>query len=258
MEGIDTLNWDLMRGLPSCSRVFVGKANFRASLSLFVFVKNVSLLNPSLDPACTGEGGGLTPYLTRQGLVEASTRGVTDASLLVHQLDGLLASADSLWMGVRFRLAVIPSTTKALFNHGTFAFVALHLFSEGGRHSSAIADLLCLIKMLEETHTKVQGMISSPHLATTLLYSVSRQWSQYLNRCMAASASKVVEDPGISAPFSLEPIMVELGGGRYIHPILPIYLTNLVAVGRRSASGGTTRGGGGRRSSSGGNGRRGI
>ena len=57
MEGLATLNQDLMRCLSSCSRVFGGRAHFSASLPLLEFVKNVSLLNPSLDPACTGGGG---------------------------------------------------------------------------------------------------------------------------------------------------------------------------------------------------------
>ena len=86
----------------------------------------------------------------------------------------------------------------------------------GGRHSSAVAELLRLIERLEELYTEVQGMISSPHLATTLLFDVSRRWSQYLNRCVAASASEVEEAPGASDPFSLKPILVELEGGSYI------------------------------------------
>ena len=94
-------------------------------------------------------------------------------------------------MAARIRLAVIPSADEALRNLGTFAFVASQLFSTGGRHSSAVAELLRLIERLEELHTEVQGMISSPHLVTTLLYDVSRRWSQYLNRCVAASASEV-------------------------------------------------------------------
>ena len=89
----------------------------------------MSLLNSSLDPACTG--GGVTPWLTRQGLVEASTRGGADASLLAQQLDGRLASADSLRMAARICLAVIPSADEALRDLGTFAFVASHLFSAG-------------------------------------------------------------------------------------------------------------------------------
>ena len=77
-------------------------------------------------------------------------------------------------------------------------------------------------------------MISSPHLATTLLYDVSQRWSQYLNRCVAALDSEVVEALGASVPFSIEQILVELEGGHYIGPILLISLANLVA-GRRSA-----------------------
>ena len=56
MDGLAALNLALMRGLPSCRRVFGGRADFRASLPLIAFVKNVSLLNPSLDPDCTGGG----------------------------------------------------------------------------------------------------------------------------------------------------------------------------------------------------------
>ena len=54
MDGLATLNQALMRGLPSCRRIFRGRAHFSASLPLLVFFKHVSLLNPSLDPACTG------------------------------------------------------------------------------------------------------------------------------------------------------------------------------------------------------------
>ena len=59
----------------------------------------------------------------------------------------------------------------------------------------------------------MQGVISFPHLATTLLYDVSQRWSQYFNRCEEASASEVVENPGVDIPFSLEPILDELEGG---------------------------------------------
>ena len=58
-EGLATLNQALMRGLPSFPRVFGGRAHFSASLPLLALVKNVSLLHPSLDPACTGGGGSL-------------------------------------------------------------------------------------------------------------------------------------------------------------------------------------------------------
>ena len=79
-------------------------------------------------------------------------------------------------------------------------------------------------------------MISSPHLATTLLFDVLRRWSQYLNRCMAALASEVEEAPGANVPFLLEPILVKLEGGCYIGPIIPASLANLSA-GRQAADG---------------------
>ena len=110
--------------MPSCRRIFGGRAYFSASLPLLAFVKNVSLLNPSLDPACTG--GGFTPWLTRQGLVEASTHGGADASLLSKQLDRVLSLVDSLRTAARVRLSAISSTEEALRNLGTFSFVALH------------------------------------------------------------------------------------------------------------------------------------
>ena len=97
------------------------------------FFQNVSLLNPSLDPVCTG--GGFTPWLTCQGSVEASTSGGADASRLAQQLDGPLVLADSLRMATRIRLAVIPSADEALRDLGTFAFVTSYLFSAGARHS---------------------------------------------------------------------------------------------------------------------------
>ena len=56
MEGLDTPNQTLLRGISSYQRVFGGRAHFSASLPFLAFVKNVSLLNPSLDPACAGGG----------------------------------------------------------------------------------------------------------------------------------------------------------------------------------------------------------
>ena len=40
----------------SFRNVFGGRAHFSASLSLLIFVRNVSLMNPSLDPYFSGEG----------------------------------------------------------------------------------------------------------------------------------------------------------------------------------------------------------
>ena len=153
-------------------------------------------------------GGELTPWLTHKLLVDASIHGGADASLLAQQFDGHLTLADSLQMAVRFRLYVIPSTDEELSNLGTLAFVVLHLFSAGWRHSSSVAKLLLIIERLEKLHTEVYGMISSPHLATSLLFSMLWRWSQYLNRCVAASALEVEEAPGDRVPFSLKPILV--------------------------------------------------
>ena len=50
-----------------------------------------------------------------------------------------------MWMAARVRLSVIPSMDEALRNLSTFAFVALHLLSMSGRHSSVIADILRLV-----------------------------------------------------------------------------------------------------------------
>ena len=153
-------------------------------------------------------------------------------------------------MAARVRLAAIPSAEEALRDLGTFAFVASHLFSVGGRHSSAVAELLRIIKRLEELHTEVQGMIPSPHLATTLLSNVLWRWSLYLNRCVAASASESLDAPGCQVPFSLEPILAELEGGRYVGTILPPALVDLVS--RANGRGGGGGGGGGGGSSGGG------
>ena len=59
-------------------------------------------------------------------------------------------------------------------------------------------------------------MISYPHLATELLFDVSQRWSKYLNMCMVASTSEVVEATGERDPFYLEPILVKLDKGQYI------------------------------------------
>ena len=143
-----------MRELPSCRRFLGGSSHFSASLPMFAFVRKFSLMNPYLDSACAGRR--FTPWLTRQGTVEASTRGGADASLLSQQLDGRLASADSLRTAARVRLDAISSAEEALRNLGTFDFVASHLFSAGGRHSSTIIELFHLIERLEELHTDVQ------------------------------------------------------------------------------------------------------
>ena len=187
-------------------------------------------------------GGGVTPWLTRQVSFRKSTCGGDDVSLLVQQLYGRLAFPDSLRIAARVRLAIILSADEALCNLGTFAFITSYLFSAGRRHLSAVADLFRIIKRLGGIHPEVQGMISSPHLSTTFLYDMSRQWSHYLNKCMSASDSEVVEAPGGGVLFYLKPILVDLEEGCYIGPIIPISLVDLVA-GRRSVGAGAPRSG---------------
>ena len=176
-------------------------------------------------------------------MVKASTCGGADASLLDQHLDGRLALTDSLHTSARARLACILSAEEAFRDLGTFAFVVLHLFSAGGWHSSAIAKLLRLIKRLEELQTEVQGVISSPNLATTLLVDVSRRWSLYLNRYVAASTSGSLDALVFHVPFLLNPILSDMEGGRYMEPIITASLADLIHnTGGRGGSGG---GGGG-------------
>ena len=69
-----------------------------------------------------------------------------------------------------------------------------------------------------------------------------------------ALASEVVEAPGARVHFFLEPVLVNLEGGRYIVPIPPASLAKLV-VGRRPEGGSAPKnvGGGGGGSSGSGN-----
>ena len=98
-------------------------------------------------------------------------------------------------------------------------------------------EILRSVERLEEIHTKVQGMISSPHLATTLLFDLLRRWTLYLNRCVAESASEPFDTSGSHVPFLLETIMADLDGGWCMGPILLLFLTDLVHM--------TSGGGGG-------------
>ena len=112
---------------------------------------------------------------------------------------------------------------------------------------SAVAELLCLIERLEELHTEVQRMISSPHLATTLLFNVMWRWSLYLNRSVAASALESLDALGCQVLFLIKPILAELEGGRYVGLILPMSLRYLVSMAnsRDGCDGGSGEGGGG-------------
>ena len=85
-------------------------------------------------------------------------------------------------------------------------------------------------------------MISSPHLATTLLFDVSPRWSLYLNRCVDVLASESLDAPGCQVPFLIKPILAELEGGQYVGPILPMALGDLVS--RANVRGGGGDGGG--------------
>ena len=78
-----------------------------------------------------------------------------DASLLVQYLDGQSVLLDSLRTSAGVRLMVIMSVYEALHDLGTFAFVALQLFSSGGRYMAAVMDILSLFERLEDIHNKV-------------------------------------------------------------------------------------------------------
>ena len=192
-------------------------------------------------------GGGVTPWITHQGMIEALNYEGADASLLAQQLDGRMASSDYLLKAAQVCLDCIPSADEALCNLGTFAFVASHLFSTEGKHTSAVTKLLSLIGILEELHFEVHEMITTPYLATTLLYAVSRQWLLCLNSCVTALSSENIGTAGTTVPFSLDTILLKMEGGHYVGPLLPLPLTELVS-GRcdgsnsGNAGGGDTRG----------------
>ena len=85
------------------------------------------------------------------------------------------------------------------------------------------------MEKLEEIHSEVQEMNTSLHISTTLLYNVSRRWLLYLNRCVTASSSEAVGATGSTVPFLVEPILLKLEGGRYMGPLLPATLAELVS-----------------------------
>ena len=66
-----------------------------------------------------------------QGIVEASTCMVSDASFLEQQLDACMSSMDSLKNAAQVQLEVILSTDKALHNFDIYAFIASYIFSPG-------------------------------------------------------------------------------------------------------------------------------
>ena len=115
-------------------------------------------------------------------MVETPTHTGLDTSLLAQHLYGWLASADSLRTATQVHLLVILYADKALRDLGTFDFVVLHLLSAVRRHESVVAEILHLIEILEELHTKVQGVITSPHPSTKIMFDAFRRWSLYLNK----------------------------------------------------------------------------
>ena len=148
-----------MRGLPSFCWVFGDRAHFSNSLPLLDFVKNMLLWNPSLYPYCSGGGRGVTPWLTCQVEVKASTCGGADVFLLDQQFYEHLASADSLQTDLKVHMDTILSVDESLWDLGIFAFVPLYLFYVDGSHLPAVAELLRLIAILEKLHTKVKETI---------------------------------------------------------------------------------------------------
>ena len=78
---------------------------------------------------------------------------------------------------MRVCLEDILSSDEALCDLGIFFSVASYLSFVVRRQSSAIVEILCLIEKLEDLHTEVQGIISSPNISTGLIYNVSQRWS---------------------------------------------------------------------------------
>ena len=78
-------------------------------------------------------------------------------------------------------------------------------------------------------------MIASPHLSTTLIYDVSHWWYIYINRCMTVSHSEYLGATGEALHLSVEPILLELEGGRCMGQLLTGSLENLFS--RRCGSG---------------------
>ena len=62
-------------------------------------------------------------------------------------------------------------------------------------------------------------MIESPHLATKLLYDVSRRCSLYLNSCVTSFSSEDMGAPGSTMPLLVDPILIDLDSGRYVVPL---------------------------------------
>ena len=88
-------------------------------------------------------------------------------------------------------------------------------------------------------------MITSSHLATTLLYDVLQRWPLYLNMRMTALSSEDVGAPRATVPFLVEPILLDLEGGRYVGLLIPANLVDLVSMRRVDGRNGGSGNGGG-------------
>ena len=85
-------------------------------------------------------------------------------------------------------------------------------------------------------------MSTYPHLAAILIYDVSRRRSMYINICVTTSSLEDVGAPRAMVTFLVELVLLNLECGRYMVPLLPDNLAEMVS-GRRVGGGG--RGGGG-------------
>ena len=77
---------------------------------------------------------------------------------------------------------MIPATEDTLLNLVTFDLVTLRLFVAVAVYYAALMDLLYLIDSLDEFHTEVQGVITSPLISTTLLFNTSHNFD-HLKTC---------------------------------------------------------------------------
>ena len=231
-KGLATLNQVLLWGILSCRRFFGRRSQFSASLLLLEFIKTISLMNLSLEPACAG--GRFTPWMTRQGTVEVLIHLGLDASLLAHHLYGRLASKGLLVDRHSGPPGCYSVCRRGALQLGHLCICCVAPLICRGRHTEAVTEIVRIINRLEELHTEVQEMIKSSHLATTLIYNRPRKWITYLNRCVVASSLEDVEAPSETVPFSLEPILLEMESGRYVVPLLPATLVEMVSGGRGS------------------------
>ena len=83
-------------------------------------------------------------------------------------------------------------------------------------------------------------MITYHNLSTILIFYVSHKCSQYLNWCVFESLSEELGDTVTVVTLLLGVISQELDGGRYVVPIFPSSLSELVS--RRNSGQNMTQG----------------